>query len=124
MQALSYDQSHYRALKRLYIAESARSGGIRSVKVSLDGLAKEDLSWWIANISRVNRRTMTAVKPDLIIASDATLSSWVAVLNGGEARDSWSKEDRNRHINELELLACFLGLCLLLAKPDEFLFAC
>lgn len=53
---------------------------------------------------------MTAVEPNLVIFSNASLSGWGAVMNCSKARGSWVTEGRNMHINELELLAALFGL--------------
>lgn len=76
VQAIPFSQSHYKALQRLFISESSKAGNNLSVHVSLDEPAKENLKWWIAEISKVNGKTMTAVEPYHIIASDASLSDW------------------------------------------------
>lgn len=52
-----------------------------------------------------NDRPMSATDPDITIFSDASLSGWGAVLNEVSSRGPWTLRDKNRHINELELLA-------------------
>jgi hypothetical protein len=53
---------------------------------------------------------MSATDPDLTIFSDASLSGWGAVMNEVSSKGPWTLGDKNRHINELELLAALNGL--------------
>jgi hypothetical protein len=53
---------------------------------------------------------MSATDPDLTIFLDASLSGWGAVMNEVSSRGPWTLGDKNRHINELELLAALNGL--------------
>lgn len=42
--------------------------------------------------------------------TDASKTGWGAVYNGQSAQGRWSSLERERHINELEILAVRLGL--------------
>jgi hypothetical protein len=108
IQAVPFAQAHYRAFQRIFISGSAEND--LQTRVDLNAAAREDLLWWIRNLVKVNGRPMTAVDPDLVIYSDACLSGWGAVLNNSYARGPWTTLDRNRHINELELLAALHAL--------------
>lgn len=46
-------------------------------------------------------------EPDLTIYADACFSGCGAFCNGTKTRGSWGPSDRNKHINELKLLAAF-----------------
>ena len=46
----------------------------------------------------------------VVITTDASNLGWGAIFNGQSIGGRWSKEESNMHINELELLAIFLGL--------------
>jgi hypothetical protein len=48
--------------------------------------------------------------PDLEILSDASLTGWGACCNGVRTRGSWTLQDRERHINELELIGALYAV--------------
>jgi hypothetical protein len=48
--------------------------------------------------------------PDLFLFSDSSLVAWGAVLDDRQVQSPWSLEDREKHINVLELKAVLLAL--------------
>ena len=110
IQAIPFAQGHYRALQRLFIAESARADGDLSSKIRLNEESRAELEWWSSNVRGSNGRPMSVRDPDLVIFSDASLSGWGASLNDASARGPWAGQDRFRHINELELMAALFAL--------------
>ena len=62
------------------------------------------LRWWIDNVSK-HPRFISGVKPFLVIKTDSSLSGWGAINeNNGECiQGAWSEDDKNHHINFLEL---------------------
>ncbi|XP_040290011.1 uncharacterized protein LOC121002639 [Bufo bufo] len=95
---------HYRALHRLKIAH-LRTGASFADAVVLDSEAREELSWWIANLEAWNGRAIFGSLPELTIESDASLQGWGAHCNGVSTGGPWSAEESLLHINALELLA-------------------
>lgn len=81
------------------------------------------LRWWIDNVSK-HPRFISGVKPFLVIKTDSSLSGWGAINeNNGECiQGAWSEDDKNHHINFLELKAittfgeplsnCHIRICL------------
>ncbi len=110
LHCIPFAQAHYRALQRFHIRESSRSNGNLIAIVSLHKESRDNLAWWAKNIVSLNGRAMTAVEPDIIIYSDASKRGWGGVQNGVTTRGSWTKDDRHRHINELELLVALFPL--------------
>jgi hypothetical protein len=105
-----FAQAHFRVIQQLYIEHANRLGENLQSKIILSVGARQDLSWWKHNLAMVIGKAISASIPDLIIYSDASLSGWVAALNGASASGPWTSEDKNRHINELELLAALWAL--------------
>lgn len=105
IKAIPFAQSHYRDLQSQYIESYKQSGRSLNSTIVLDQNSRQNLSWWIANVRESNDRPMSATDPDITIFSDASLSGWGAVLNEVSSRGPWTLRDKNRHINELELLA-------------------
>jgi hypothetical protein len=111
IKAIPFAQSHYRDLQSQYIEGYKESGGSLNLTIILNKKSKQNLTWWVANVRESNGRPMSATDhPDLTIFSDASLSGWEAVLNEVSSRGPSTLNDKNRHINELELLAALNGL--------------
>lgn len=78
-----------------------------------------DFNWWINSIDN----SVCKIKFDehkLEILSDASTTGWGVACAGKTASGSWSQEERNKHINYLELMAAFIGLKIFAKK----LFGC
>ena len=63
----------------------------------------------------VERRTPaveqpTITNPDLTIKTDASLLGWGAVAEGANTGGLWSEEERQSHINHLELMGAALAV--------------
>lgn len=79
------------------------------VKMKINPSLKSDFLWWETKINYVVNPIRTG-HFQLEIFSDASLSGWGAFCNGETVNGYWSQEERDKHINELELLAAFMGL--------------
>lgn len=106
--ALTFASAHYRAIQAQYIGCSASRE--LSEKITLDNGSLEDLRWWIENLKASNGKPLTVSDPDIIIYSDASLTGWGGFCNGVRTRGQWGILDRQRHINDLELLAALHSL--------------
>ena len=114
--AIPFAQSHYRSLQRFYISNVQRVGFNLESKVRLSPNARLDLSWWVENIEKANGKMFFPREPDFEIFSDASLTGWGAVCNGITARGPWTLQDKDKHINELELLGAFFVIQAFAAK--------
>lgn len=77
-----------------------------------------DLNWWQNNIllskKIIERNTFV-----MEIFTDASLSGWGAVYNNEKAHGFWTNQEKQNHINFLELKAAFFGLkCFAKFKKD------
>lgn len=68
-----------------------------------------DFSWWLIKILKSDNIIRTD-SFQFKMYSDASKSGWGPYFNNQTIFGFWSFEERKRHINELELLAVFLGL--------------
>ncbi|KAM4748709.1 uncharacterized protein WCC33_006088 [Rhinophrynus dorsalis] len=104
IQAIFPGPLHYRALQRLKARHLQRGLGYSDV-IALSSDAREELVWWLKHLDAWNGRAIFGVAPDIVIESDASLVGWGArrglVSTGGR----WSLDERDLHINYLELLA-------------------
>lgn len=70
---------------------------------------KNDLCWWQEKIMVACNNVIKDVY-SLEIFTDSSLTGWGVYCEGGRAHGWWSKQDKDNHINYLELLAVFYGL--------------
>ena len=70
---------------------------------------ESEFSWWKDHILTGDSSLLTPTF-SLEIFSDASTTGWGASCKDKTARGSWNPEERDRHINELELLAALFGL--------------
>lgn len=108
---------HYRSLQALKHKALASFGYDGSIRLSQE--AKEDLQWWVNNVSEWNGRTMLQSSPHCVIETDASKAGWGAFHQGEATGGCWSPEEQKLHINELELLAVFYALKSFLKKEES-----
>ena len=93
---------HYRGLQLLK-HQALKKGGY-DVILPLSQEAKDDLLWWIQNLSLVNGQPLVRDQPSLLIETDASLMGWGAVCQKERIGGPWTFEEKALHINCLELL--------------------
>ena len=109
MQAILPAPLHYRHLQMLQI-QSLLAGKSYETEITLNQSCKEDLQWWIDQITNWNGRSITIPPPDLIITTDASLKGWGAVCQGIHTRGLWTPQEASQHINVLELKAALFAV--------------
>ena len=103
IQAITPAPPCYRNLQRLKNVAFKDTQSFES-RVPLDGCAKEELQWWIAEIHQWNGKPIVTPTPHMTIETDASLLGWGATLDGVATGGLWTKEERRHHIiNWLEL---------------------
>jgi len=102
MQAVLPAPLCYRNLQRLKNYAFSLSHSFEA-RVVLDQSAKEELLWWVNQLSTWNGKAILPQPPDLIVETDASLLGWGAVSEGIRTGGLWSEEERAQHINLLEL---------------------
>lgn len=119
IQAVPFAQCHYRRIQSFFIRKSHDFNDCLHSKVVLDDGSREDLLWWIENLPFIHGKPLSASDPDLVIFSDASRSGWGAYCGSSTVNGHWTASDRDRHINELELLAAFYSLKILTQKVSR-----
>jgi hypothetical protein len=76
IQAITFAQAHYRALKRILISETDRSHGYLESKVDLDAPAKRKLTVVESELGKIEWEAYDRRVPDYIIFSGGCLSGW------------------------------------------------
>ena len=79
-------------------------------KVTLTTETRTELQWWAQEASAHNQTPVATQLPDMIIETDASLVGWGARHQGRWTGGQWSTEEKQMHINALELLAVSLAL--------------
>ena len=108
---------HYRNLEHDKDMALKVNFGDYEQKMSLCDDSIKELEWWVTSIP-------TAVKkidhgtPTITLTADASHTGWGAPANGKETQGLWAQNERDCHINILELHAVELGLLALLDKTS------
>lgn len=106
--AVRYGWIYTKILERLkFLALQSSQNYDTKITITKDILP--DLTWWSDNIM-VASNSLTVKSFDLEIFTDASKIGWGAYCDGKRAGGEWKIEERDFHINYLELLAVFLGL--------------
>ena len=87
------------AVQQAYHQEIALSVEVRTV-----------LEWWVQEAATHNQSPVTPPVPNMITETDASLIGWGAQHQGCQTGGQWSVEEKQMHINALELLAVSLAL--------------
>ncbi|XP_068734583.1 uncharacterized protein [Montipora capricornis] len=91
MQAVLPAPLHYRHLQMLQVKGLLEGKEYNSI-VPLNMECRNDLQWWIDQLSIWNGRSLISPAPDLIITTDASLKGWGAVCQGVHTRGLWTLE--------------------------------
>ena len=81
-------------------------------EIQLTNQCKEDIYWWILQLSYWNGKQILTQNPDLIIETDESLQGWgyhcpeLMQRRGGV----WNAQERQNHTNVLELKAAEIAL--------------
>lgn len=108
--AVPYGPLYYKQLEKEKIKalKENRHNWEKNIKLSHEALT--EIKWWKHTIKDAFC-PISRPDPHLIIKTDASLQAWGAVCNNMKTGGAWSHEESERmHINELEMLAAFLGL--------------
>ena len=107
--AFDYGLAHIKMLENDKIEALRISRGNFDVPMTLSDKAREDILWWLHNISKSEKHIQVA-PPDVIIFTDASEQGWGAHLGDITTGGRWSEVESILHINVLELLAIYFSL--------------
>ncbi|XP_064479183.1 uncharacterized protein LOC135392398 [Ornithodoros turicata] len=108
---------HLRSLQSLL--HRALQIGSYETTVRLSSAAREDLGWWRTVLLSHPRRSLHESSVLQTIQTDSSLRGWGAHSQGLVVGQQWTTEQAQLHINELELIAAFLGLQALGRASDQ-----
>ena len=101
LQAIAPATLHYRNLQMTQIRGLLEKRSYQSVTLTPECL--KELRWWISQMKDWNGKAIINAGPDIIISSDASKIGWGAALGSQKIQDQWTFEEKNLHINVLEL---------------------
>ena len=110
---VQYGKVFYRQCDNYKTKALKENKGNFNAKITLPNSCKEDLSWWDSNIentvNKINKGNL-----NFELESDASNTGWGGCCRWGKQEQvtggNWSKEERGKHINYLELLAAWLTI--------------
>ena len=100
----------YRCLQRDLSRALERGQQSYETACPLSHGVREELQWWITYLERWNGKSLLVHQPELTIESDASLRGWGAASRDVQTGGPWSPEEKQYHINCLEILAAFLAI--------------
>ena len=107
--AVQYGPLYYRSLEIDKNTALKQNNGNYEATMTLSSESVSDLSWWVTNLPTACK-SITMGNPAIEMATDASTLGWGVVCNGHSAQGMWSPLEKQKHINELELLAVYFGL--------------
>lgn len=108
--AVEYGPLYIKVLEReKVLALQKAGGGDYSRRTTVSSKIRPDLLWWKENIT-IAKRLIRDSSFKLEIFTDASLSGWGAYCDGESTGGWWSCEEKESHINVLEMKAASLGL--------------
>ena len=103
---------HYRALQQQYI-KAVHRYGIMAWKnlINLTSEALADLHWWtFPKLLDESSTPIVEATCNITMGTDASSLNWRAVCQGTRTGGHWNKDERQAHINLLELKAAYPAL--------------
>ena len=107
--AIEIGKLFYRNLEKEKIEALKKSKGNYEAYMHVTESMKSELKWWYLNIFTQNRK-ISHGNPSFIIETDASNLGWGAVLGKDKIGGQWTNEEKEKHINYLELLAIDFAL--------------
>ena len=114
--AVSYGGAHIKWLEWDKNKALGALAGDFEGTVSLSERAKEDIAWWLQNLTKP--RQVRLDKPTVVIYTDASMEGWGAHRGDVEIGGRWTPSEAQDHINVLELRAILFGLKSLCLERD------
>ena len=100
---------HYRELERNRISALKRHYGDYEAEMLISESMKCELKWWFTNV-HTQYRHIDKGNPEICVITDASLLGWGAVCQNSKIGGRCTENERQKHINELELMAILFAL--------------
>lgn len=107
--AVEYGKMHYRELEKQKIHFLKMKKGNYEAEMHISESMKKQLQWWVDNVDTQCRK-ISHGNPDITIQTDASHIGYGMVLGSTQCGGKWSQNEKDYHINALELLAILYSL--------------
>ena len=107
--AVEYGQLHYRDLEHNKSEALKHHCGNFEASMNITEAMRVELTWWIENLNKQIRHVSHG-NPQIILETDASLEGWGASVDDNQTGGRWSAQEKENHINYLELLAIYYAL--------------
>ena len=107
--AVMYGPLHYRQLEKEKKTALIQNAGRFDRRMTLSSQAKTELHWWINNVETAYN-VMHQTQPDITLTSDASYIGWGCACGQTQSGGQWLPEEKEFHINYLELKAALFAL--------------
>ena len=108
-QAATYGWMYMKEFEREKIKALENNNYNFNAYMNLMPKLREDFDWWKINVFKIYS-PIRFLKFSIEIFTDSSTSGWGACCQGEKIHGFWKPEERDNHINYLELLAAYLGL--------------
>ncbi len=106
---VSHAPLRYKPLEIIRNRELSKSKGDFEASFTLSQSARTLIQWWIENIPNMVK-DIDIPQISVRLETDASTSGWGAVYNDMSTNGHWDANEKENHINWLELKAAFLAL--------------
>ena len=106
---VEFGELYYRFLEKNKNNSLKLSKGDFDGSTRLDDLARAEILWWQNNV-RNSKKLIHHPPPTFILTTDASLAGWGAVFEDASCGGQWKPDEKEFHINVLELKAIEFGL--------------
>jgi hypothetical protein len=104
-----YGPLHFRITEHEKSEALKQNSGNFDTGMCLTHQAKSELQWWVDSIdTAVNQ--IYRPEPQITLRTDASKQGWGCAVNNETSGGLWTAEEKDHHINYLEMLAVFFAL--------------
>ena len=107
--AVPYGKLYYRSIENEKILALKLNKGNFDKHMTLNTQSKLELEWWIHNIP-LSYKSLIPHPVEYTIYTDASLLGWGATDNIVEIGGPWTEQEKQQHINVLEMISSKLAL--------------
>ena len=116
-QAFRYAEAYGKALDRDKVEALREARGDFRARMVLSEGSRRGILWWLRNVER-SGRPVRETDPVVTLFTDASNEGWGAHLEDRTAGGRWTEQEKEAHINVLELKAILFGLKALCELED------
>jgi len=117
-EGVEYGRLHFRSLERDKITSLKEHKGNFEAVCYISGIGRKEIEWWRDNVSSASKSLYQPPNVDDTIFTDVSNEGWGAYDENITINGRWTKEEKELHINELELNAIHIALFSFIKNDD------